>query len=95
MTQPSGQAPRFPKQADIPGSELSSGCAELVVPGDGFVVRLAGLEAAVEDADPAVGELSKGGLVAEVPGPEGVVDLGEIAMGAARAGIVGLPPYGP
>ena len=57
--------------------------------------QLAGLEAAVEDADPAVGELSKGGLVAEVPGPEGVVDLGEIAMGAARAGIVGLPPYGP
>ena len=52
---------------------MSSGCRGLVVPGECFVVGMAGLEAAVEDADPAVGELAEGGLVADVPGAEGLV----------------------
>jgi len=47
---------------------MSSGGAGVVVPGEGFVVGLAGLQDAVEDADPAVGELAQRGLVADLPG---------------------------
>src|SRR5664279_164724 len=56
-------------------------CRGLVVPGECFVVGMAGLEAAVEDADPAVGELAQCGLVADVPGAEGLV-VGLAAGGA-------------
>jgi len=44
----------------------SSGC-RVVTPGGVFVVAGLGLEAAVEDADEAVGELAECGLVADVP----------------------------
>src|SRR5450759_5949119 len=52
---------------------MSSSGAGVVVPGEDFVVGLAGLQAAMEDAYPAVGELAQRGLVADVPGPEGLV----------------------
>ncbi len=39
-------------------------------PGYGFVVREAVGQAAMQDADPAVGELVQGGVVALVPGSE-------------------------
>jgi hypothetical protein len=38
---------------------VSSGCGFQVPPGGGFVVELALLQADVEDADPAVSELSQ------------------------------------
>lgn len=41
-----------------------------MVPGDVFVVGGAGFEAAVQDADEAVGDLAEGGLVADVAGAE-------------------------
>jgi hypothetical protein len=44
--------------ADIPGSVVSSGAVVDVCPGGVFVVEGVGLQAAVQDADPAVGELS-------------------------------------
>src|SRR5665647_4345 len=69
------------RAADIPGFSLSSSGPGVVVPGEGFVVGLAGFEAAVEDADPAVGELAEGGLVADLPGPEGLV----VGLGAGGA----------
>jgi len=43
---------------------VSSGVADVVAPGGVFVVAGAGLEAAVEDADESVGELTQGGVVA-------------------------------
>jgi len=55
--------------ADIPGSVLSSSGAVVVVPSGVLVVELAGLEAAVEDADPPVAELTERGLVADLPVP--------------------------
>jgi len=55
--------------ADIPGSLKSSrGCSE-VGPGGVFVVSGVGFQAAVQDADEPVGQLSQGCLVANVPGP--------------------------
>ena len=48
----------------------SSSCVEDVGPGGVLVVVGVGLEAAVEDADEAVGELAEGGLVADVAGSE-------------------------
>lgn len=55
--------------ADIPGFLLSSSGAVVVVPSGVLVVELAGLEAAVEDADPPVAELTERGLVADLPVP--------------------------
>jgi hypothetical protein len=55
-----------PTAADIPGSWLSSGGFGVVVPGGVFVVGGCGFEAAVQDADEAVGELAQRGLVADV-----------------------------
>jgi hypothetical protein len=49
---------------------LSSRAVENVCPGGLFVVGGVGLEAAVQDADEAVGELAEGGLVADVAGAE-------------------------
>ena len=54
--------------ADIPRFSMSSSSGGVVVPSKGFVVGLAGLEDAVEDAYPAVGELAQCGLVADLPG---------------------------
>lgn len=59
--------------ADIPGSEMSSSSGGVVAPGGGFVVGLAGFEAAVADADPSVPELAQRGLVADLPVFEGRV----------------------
>ena len=64
---------------------MSSSGGGVVVPGEGFVVGLAGLEAAMEDADPAVGELAQRGLVADLPAPEFLV-VGLGAGGAAHRG---------
>ena len=47
-------------------------------PGGVFVVAGVGLQAAVEDADEAVGELAEGGLVADVP----VAELLVVGVGA-------------
>ena len=44
--------------ADIPGFSVSSRGCVVVAPGEGFVVGPAGLDDAVEDPDPAVGELA-------------------------------------
>ena len=52
---------------------MSSSVADVAVPGGVFVVAGAGLEAAVEDADEAVGELAQRGVVAGAAGAEGVV----------------------
>ena len=52
--------------ADIRGSWLSSGGFGVVGLGGVFVVGGCGCEAAVRDADEAVGELAQGGLVADV-----------------------------
>ena len=49
---------------------MSSDVGDVVVPGDVFVVGGAGFEAAVQDADEAVGDLAEGGLVADVAGAE-------------------------
>ena len=45
----------------------------MVCPGGVFVVGGVGLQAAVEDADEAVGELAEGGLVADLAVAELVV----------------------
>ena len=45
----------------------------MVRPGAVFVVDSSGFEAAVEDADEAVGELAQGGVVADVTGAHRVV----------------------
>ena len=47
-----------PLAADIPGSLKSSGSCCEVGPGGVFVVAGVGFEAAVQDADEAVGQLS-------------------------------------
>ena len=52
---------------------MSSGLVLLVVPGGVLVVEGAGFEAAVEDADEAVGQLAQGGVVALAAGAELVV----------------------
>ena len=52
---------------------MSSGGGVVVGPGGVLVVEGAGLEAAVQDADEAVGELAQRGLVADVAGAQGVV----------------------
>jgi len=52
---------------------VSSGGADLVLPGGGFVVFGAGFEAAVQDADEPVRELPQGRVVTDFPGPERVV----------------------
>jgi hypothetical protein len=49
---------------------MSSGVGHVVAPGGVFVVGGSGSEAAVEDADEAVGELAEGGLVADVASTE-------------------------
>ena len=46
---------------------------DVVGPGLRFVVEAAGFEAAVEDADEAVAELTKGGVVADVSSSHRVV----------------------
>src|SRR5215217_3283275 len=51
--------------ADIPGSALSSSDSLVVGPGGVLVVDGVGFEAAVEDADEAVGDLAQRGLVAD------------------------------
>ena len=60
---------------------MSSGGVEVVCPGGGFVVAGAGLQAAVQDADEAVGELAQRGLVADISGSERVV----VGAGAGRS----------
>jgi hypothetical protein len=52
--------------ADIPGFWLSSCCGVVVSPRDVFVVEGAGFQAAVQDADVAVGQSAQRGLVADV-----------------------------
>ncbi len=59
--------------ADIPCSEMSSGCGSVVGPGGGFVVGGMGAEAAVQDADEAVAELAESSLVADPASAEGLV----------------------
>ena len=49
---------------------MSSGRCCVVCPGCVFVVAGSRFEAAVEDADEAVGELAEGGLVADVAAAE-------------------------
>jgi hypothetical protein len=49
---------------------VSSSGVEDVCPGGAFVVASAGFEAAVEDADEAVGELTKGCLMTDLAGAE-------------------------
>src|SRR5664280_3615561 len=49
------------------------GDVPVVPPGGVLVVEDAGLEAAVQDADEAVRQLAQRGVVADLPGPEGVV----------------------
>jgi hypothetical protein len=56
-----GRHPRFLK---------SSRMCHVVAPGGVFVVGRVGPQAAVEDADEAVGDLTQGGLVADVAGAE-------------------------
>jgi hypothetical protein len=46
------------KGADIPGFSMSSRGGDVVAPGDGFAVERSGFQAAVQDADEAVGELA-------------------------------------
>jgi hypothetical protein len=46
---------------------------EVVLPGGVLVVEGAVAKAAVEDADPAVGELAPGGLMSGASSPEGLV----------------------
>ena len=61
-------------------------CGRCVLrPGGGFVVEGAGFEAAVQDADEAVGELAQGGVV---PGAAGtlVVVAGAGSRGDAEGG---------
>ena len=62
-----------PDAADIPGSVVSSSGAQVVLPGGVLVVEGAVSEAAVEDADPAVGELAQGSLVTDSSGAECLV----------------------
>ena len=52
---------------------LSSGDGVVVCPGGGFVVERASFEAAVDDADEPVRELTESGLVADVAGSKCVV----------------------
>ena len=54
----------------------------LVSPGGCFVVGSAGLEAAVQDADQAVGVLAEGGVVAGAAGSLSVV----VGAGACASG---------
>jgi len=68
-----------------------------VLPGGGFVVELSSLEAGVEDADPAVGELAQGLAVGFAAGAELVVvgaGSGRWDQGAERPLLhgVGQPP---
>jgi len=49
---------------------MSSDGGSVVCLGGVFVVGSVGLQAAVEDADEAVGELAKGGLMADVSSAE-------------------------
>jgi hypothetical protein len=69
-TRASMQSADARSSADIPGSLKSSGggCCE-VGPGGVFVVSGVGFQAAVQDADEPVGQLSQGALVADIPGP--------------------------
>ena len=58
---------------------MSSGGVRLrdvfpVAPGDGLVVAGAGLEAAVQDADQAAGQVPQGLVVRASPGALGVVE---------------------
>jgi hypothetical protein len=62
--------------ADIPCSEKSSGGVRVVAPGGVFVVGVAGLQTAVQDADEAVCELPQGGLVADVAAAQCLVVRG-------------------
>ena len=56
---------------------MSSGAGLDVCPGGVLVVEGPGFEAAVQDADEAVGELAEGGVVADVAGAQlPVVDGG-------------------
>jgi hypothetical protein len=57
---------------------VSSGAVADVGPGGVFVVEGAGHQAAVQDADPSVGELSQGDLVAGAAGS----DLLVVGLGA-------------
>jgi len=67
------------RSQDIPGVSMSSGGVRLrdvfpVAPGDGLVVAGAGLEAAVQDADQAAGQVPQGLVVRASPGALGVVE---------------------
>ena len=49
---------------DIPGIKGSGRCSRgVVAPGGGLVIARVGCEAAVEDADEAVADVAKGGVV--------------------------------
>ena len=50
--------------------DMSSGAVLDVCPGGVLVVAGSGFEAAVQDADEAVGELAEGGVVADVAAAE-------------------------
>jgi hypothetical protein len=50
---------------DIPGFSMSSSCCVVVLPGDGLVVGGVGFQAAVQDANESVGDLSQCCLVAD------------------------------
>ena len=73
--------------AEIPGFASSSGCGVLMVrPGAVFVVDSSGFEAAVEDADEAVGEPAQGGVVADVT----AAHRGVVGAGAGRNTVTGM-----
>ncbi len=56
--------------ADIPGFQPSSGGGQDVCPGGVFVIGGVGLQAAVQDADKAIGELAERGLMTDLAGSE-------------------------
>src|ERR1700753_1157766 len=86
---------------DIPGLSVSSGLLAAVSPGGVLSVEGAGFEAAVEDADEAVGQLAQGGVVALAAGAELVVvgagsggcgqgAEGLLVQGVGEAGVAGV-----
>ncbi len=58
------------RSADIPGFQTSSGGGRDVCPGGVFVIGGVGLQAAVQDADEAIGELVERGLMTDLAGAE-------------------------
>ena len=69
---PGGDRKHALSAADIPGFWMSSGSG-VVGPGDVLVVCRVGLQAAMEDADQSVGNLTQGRLVTDPPAAKGLV----------------------